>query len=211
MDNDDEDDGSSDDDNGNGEAARAAPRLTQNGATSSGKDNTGHDPVLGSSGRSRGHLSSKGSTEWGDNYCLRALRCACELRSHRDEHLGTHIAVTAGTLSLAVLGGCMDEWTYVVNGASTIKPHARAHTLSLPIFSYICPPHRSPPALQARVCPSCLRASIAPGPAKSSARSCAWTSPTAHSRGSKRCTKALKTAPKGRQEWWREARGPGQW
>jgi len=118
MDNDDEDDDSSDDDNGNGEAARAAPRSTKNGASSSGKDNTGLNPVLGSSGRSRGHLSSKGP-DWGDNYCLRALRCACELRSHRDERLGTHIAVTAGTLSLAVLGGCMDEWTYVVNGAST--------------------------------------------------------------------------------------------
>ena len=32
-----------------------------------------------------------------DNYCLRALQCACELREHKDSNLGTHIAVTAGT------------------------------------------------------------------------------------------------------------------
>ena len=31
-----------------------------------------------------------------DNYCLRALQCACELREHKDSNLGTHIAVTAG-------------------------------------------------------------------------------------------------------------------
>ena len=51
------------------------------------------------------------------NYCLRALQCACELRKHRDDNLGTHIGVTAGTLTFAVLGGHMDEYTYVVNGA----------------------------------------------------------------------------------------------
>ena len=33
-----------------------------------------------------------------DNYCLRALQCACELREHKDSNLGTHIAVTAGDL-----------------------------------------------------------------------------------------------------------------
>ena len=30
------------------------------------------------------------------NYALRALQCACELRKHHNEHLATHIAVTVG-------------------------------------------------------------------------------------------------------------------
>jgi class 3 adenylate cyclase len=52
----------------------------------------------------------------GVHYCLRALQCACELRDHKDDNLGTHIAVTSGTLSLAILGGYLDEWTYIING-----------------------------------------------------------------------------------------------
>ena len=51
-----------------------------------------------------------------NNYCLRALQCACELRATKDDNLGTHIAVTSGTLTLAILGGCNDEWSYIING-----------------------------------------------------------------------------------------------
>ena len=51
-----------------------------------------------------------------ENYCLRALQCALNLRNHRDDHLATHIAVTSGDITLAVLGGYNDEWTYIVNG-----------------------------------------------------------------------------------------------
>ena len=40
--------------------------------------------------------SSHSSIPEDDNYCLRALQCACELREHKDSNLGTHIAVTAG-------------------------------------------------------------------------------------------------------------------
>ena len=50
------------------------------------------------------------------NYCLRALQCAINLRNHRDDHLATHIAVTSGDITLAVLGGYNDEWTYIING-----------------------------------------------------------------------------------------------
>lgn len=46
----------------------------------------------------------------------RALECACSLRSHRNEHLSTHIAVSHGQLSYAVLGGVNDQWVGVMNG-----------------------------------------------------------------------------------------------
>ena len=60
---------------------------------------------------------AEAAAETGVHYCLRALQCACELRDHKDDNLGTHIAVTSGPLSLAMLGGYMDEWTYIINGS----------------------------------------------------------------------------------------------
>jgi class 3 adenylate cyclase len=54
------------------------------------------------------------------NYCLRALQCACELRKHQISnntyHLDCHIAVTVGKITLAILGGYNDEWSYIING-----------------------------------------------------------------------------------------------
>ena len=50
------------------------------------------------------------------NYALRALQCACELRKHHNQHLATHIAVTVGELKFAVLGGFNNEWSYILNG-----------------------------------------------------------------------------------------------
>ena len=51
----------------------------------------GVEKVVGSNG-----AESHKSIPEEDNYCLRALQCACELREHKDSNLGTHIAVTAG-------------------------------------------------------------------------------------------------------------------
>ena len=68
-----------------------------------------------------------------NNYCLRALQCACELRATKDDNLGTHIAVTAGTLTLAILGGCNEEWSYIINGPCLSGIHTQPpqppHTL----------------------------------------------------------------------------------
>ena len=69
----------------------------------------------GMMGRSASNHSNNTMDPW-NNYCLRALQCACELRATKNDNLGTHIAVTAGTLTLAILGGCNEEWTYIING-----------------------------------------------------------------------------------------------
>ena len=50
------------------------------------------------------------------NYCLRALQCASELKKRENKHLACHIAVTEGTIKLGVLGGFNDEWSYIING-----------------------------------------------------------------------------------------------
>ena len=55
------------------------------------------------------------------NYALRALQCACELRKVHNKHLATHIAVTVGELRFAVLGGLNNEWSYVLNGPCTYE------------------------------------------------------------------------------------------
>lgn len=46
----------------------------------------------------------------------RALECACLLRTHRNDHLSTHIAVSYGEMHYAILGGTSDQWIGVVNG-----------------------------------------------------------------------------------------------
>ena len=51
-----------------------------------------------------------------ENYCLRALQCACELRKRENKHLACHIAVTVGEIKLGILGGFNDEWSYIANG-----------------------------------------------------------------------------------------------
>lgn len=51
------------------------------------------------------------------NYCLRALQCASELKKRENQHLACHIAVTAGDIKLAILGGYNDEWSYIINGS----------------------------------------------------------------------------------------------
>ena len=49
-----------------------------------------------------------------ENYCLRALQCACELRKRENKHLACHIAVTVGEIKLGILGGYHDEWAYII-------------------------------------------------------------------------------------------------
>lgn len=48
--------------------------------------------------------------------CFRALDCACELRTHQSLNLSTHIAVSYGQMKIALLGGCDDQWVWVLNG-----------------------------------------------------------------------------------------------
>ena len=52
-----------------------------------------------------------------ENYCLRALQCACELRKRENKHLACHIAVTVGEIKFGILGGFNDEWSYIANGS----------------------------------------------------------------------------------------------
>ena len=54
--------------------------------------------------------------KFGDPYCARALRCAYALRKVHNSGLSTHIAISCGKITLAVLGGYRDEWTFILNG-----------------------------------------------------------------------------------------------
>lgn len=61
--------------------------------------------------------SSINGSDADENYCLRALQCACELRKRENKHLACHIAVTVGEIKLGILGGYNDEWSYILNGS----------------------------------------------------------------------------------------------
>ena len=48
--------------------------------------------------------------------CIQATRCALEIIDLQTITLATHIAITCGTIEIALLGGINDEWTYLMNG-----------------------------------------------------------------------------------------------
>lgn len=49
--------------------------------------------------------------------CLRALQCACILRTYHTSKLSAHLGVSFGEMKLALLGGLHDQWVYLMNGA----------------------------------------------------------------------------------------------
>jgi hypothetical protein len=47
---------------------------------------------------------------------LRALQCACLLRTYHTSKLSAHLGVSYGQMKLALLGGLHDQWVYLMNG-----------------------------------------------------------------------------------------------
>lgn len=50
------------------------------------------------------------------NCCVRALVCASLLCKDQSHHLSTHVAVSYGNMSLALLGGAHDQWVSLLTG-----------------------------------------------------------------------------------------------
>ena len=63
-------------------------------------------------------MASKGSNGDLDESacCQNAIQCAVEIKNFTSVDLSCHVAVSYGEICFALLGGCEDRWTYLING-----------------------------------------------------------------------------------------------